>query len=75
MAAQRLRLKDRGVLREGLAADVTIFDPATVRDESTFPDPHRYPTGLPYVIVNGAVVVDRGHMSAERAGRILRRPR
>ncbi|MBM3218178.1 MAG: D-aminoacylase [Candidatus Rokubacteria bacterium] len=74
MAAQRLRLKDRGVLREGLAADVTIFDPTTVKDEATFPDPHRYPAGIPYVIVNGAVVVDAGRMTAERAGRILRRP-
>jgi N-acyl-D-aspartate/D-glutamate deacylase len=74
MAAQRLRFKDRGLLREGFAADVTVFDPATVKDESTFPDPHRYPTGIPYVIVNGAVVVDGGRMSAERAGRILRRP-
>ncbi len=74
MAAQRLRLKDRGLLREGWAADVTVFDPATVKDESTFPDPHRYPRGIPYVIVNGAVVVDAGRMSAARAGRILRRP-
>jgi N-acyl-D-amino-acid deacylase len=74
MAARRLRLKDRGLLREGFAADVTVFDPATVKDESTFPDPHRYPTGIPYVIVNGAIVVDGGRMSAERAGRILRRP-
>jgi N-acyl-D-amino-acid deacylase len=75
MAAQRLRLGDRGVLREGLAADVTVFDPKTVKDESTFPDPHKYPTGIPYVIVNGTVVVDRGRMSGERTGRILRRPR
>jgi len=74
MAAQRLRLKDRGLLREGYAADVTVFDPKTVKDESTYPDPHRYPTGIPCVIVNGAVVVDRGRMSAERAGRILRSP-
>ena len=74
MAAQRLRLRDRGVLREGYAADVTVFDPRTVKDESTFPDPHRYPTGIPYVIVNGAVVVDAGRMSDTRAGRIIRRP-
>jgi N-acyl-D-amino-acid deacylase len=74
MAAQRLRLRDRGVLREGYAADVTVFDPGTVKDESTFPDPHRYPTGIPYVIVNGAVVVDQGRMSDTRAGRIIRRP-
>ena len=41
-------------LRSGYAADLALFDPATVRDESTFPDPHRYPAGIPYVIVNGA---------------------
>jgi N-acyl-D-aspartate/D-glutamate deacylase len=74
MPAQRLRLKDRGLLREGYAADVTVFDPRAVRDASTFPDPHRYPEGIPYVIVNGAVVVDQGRMSSARAGRIIRRP-
>jgi dihydroorotase/N-acyl-D-amino-acid deacylase len=74
MAAERLRLRGRGLLREGFAADVTVFDPRTVKDESTFPDPHRYPTGIPFVIVNGAVVVDQGRMSSARAGRIIRRP-
>ena len=73
MVATRLGLKDRGFLREGYAADVTVFDPATVKDESTYPDPHRYPTGIPYVIVNGAVVVDDSTMSAERRGRIIRK--
>jgi N-acyl-D-amino-acid deacylase len=73
MPAARMGFKDRGVLREGLAADVTIFDPAIVKDESTFPEPHRYPRGIPYVIVNGAVTVDRGRMSGARAGRILRK--
>ena len=57
-----------------VAADVTVFDPRTVKDESTYPDPHRYPTGIPYVIVNGAVVVDGGRMSSARVGRVLRRP-
>jgi N-acyl-D-amino-acid deacylase len=74
MPAARMGFEDRGVLREGLAADVTIFDPATVKDESSFPDPHRYPRGIPYVIVNGAVAVDGGRMSGARGGRILRRP-
>jgi N-acyl-D-amino-acid deacylase len=73
MVATRLGLKDRGVLREGFAADVTVFDPATVKDESTYPDPHRYPTGIPYVIVNGAVVVDDSRMSDQRQGRIIRK--
>ncbi|HXH84280.1 MAG TPA: D-aminoacylase, partial [Candidatus Tectomicrobia bacterium] len=53
MPAARLGLRDRGVVREGAHADLTVFDPATVRDESTYADPHRYPTGIPYVIVNG----------------------
>ena len=72
MAAQRLRLNDRGHLREGLTADITVFDAATVKDESTFPDPHRYPTGIPYVIVNGAVAVDGGRLTDARAGQIIR---
>ena len=72
MPAARMRLRDRGVLREGFAADVTIFDPATVKDESTYAEPHRYPAGIPYVIINGAVVVDRGRVSATGKGRILR---
>ncbi len=71
MPAARLRLRDRGLLRPGHAADLALFDPATVRDEATFADPHRYPTGIPYVIVNGAVVVDGGRFSAAGAGRVL----
>ena len=71
MPAQRLRLKDRGLLRTGLAADLTIFDPATVSDEATYGDPHRYPAGIPYVIVNGALVVDDGAFHAAGTGRVL----
>jgi N-acyl-D-amino-acid deacylase len=71
MPAQRLRMRDRGLLRPGLAADLTIFDPATVSDEATFGDPHRYPAGIPYVVVNGAVVVDAGTFNAAGTGRVL----
>jgi len=71
MCAARLRLRDRGLVREGYAADLAIFDPRTVKDESTFADPHRYPTGIPYVVVNGAVVVDGGRMRPLPAGRVL----
>jgi N-acyl-D-aspartate/D-glutamate deacylase len=71
MPAARLRLKDRGVLQPGYAADVTVFDPRTVQDESTYADPHRYPTGIPYVVVNGTVVVDDAQMTDGRAGRVL----
>jgi N-acyl-D-aspartate/D-glutamate deacylase len=73
MAAAKLGLKDRGVLQTGRAADITLFDPATVRDEATFPDPHRHPVGIPYVIVNGQVVVDGARYHARPAGRVLTR--
>ena len=71
MPAARLRLGDRGLVREGYAADLVVFDPATVRDEATFADPHRYPTGIPYVVVNGDVVVDAGRFRAAGGGRVL----
>jgi N-acyl-D-amino-acid deacylase len=71
MPAARLGLEGRGLLRAGQAADLTIFDPATVRDEATFEDPHRHPTGIPYVIINGAVVVDGGRFTAAGSGRVL----
>ncbi len=72
MPAARLGLRDRGLLRPGFAADLAVFDPAAVRDEATFADPHRYPTGIPYVIVNGTVVVDGGRFTAAGTGRVLR---
>src|SRR6059036_4080943 len=71
MCAARLRLADRGLVREGYAADLAIFDPRVVRDESTFAEPHRYPSGIPYVVVNGAVVVDGGRMNPLGTGRVL----
>jgi N-acyl-D-amino-acid deacylase len=71
MCAERLRLRDRGLVRTGYAADLTVFDPRTVRDEATFADPHHYAVGIPYVIVNGAVVVDDGRMHALGTGRVL----
>jgi N-acyl-D-amino-acid deacylase len=69
--AAKLRLRDRGLVRAGYAADLALFDPATVRDEATFPEPHRHPTGIPYVIVNGQVVVDGPRYNAVPAGRVL----
>src|SRR5436309_2535668 len=71
MPAARLRLRDRGRVHEGYAADVVVFDPATVKDEATFADPHRYPTGISHVIVNGDVVVDSGRFRAAGSGRVL----
>jgi N-acyl-D-amino-acid deacylase len=70
LPAQRLGLRERGLVQAGYFADLTVFDPRTVKDESTYPDPHRYPSGIPLVVVNGAIAVDDGRMTA-RAGRVL----
>jgi N-acyl-D-amino-acid deacylase len=73
MPAARLGITDRGRIAEGMHADITIFDPATVIDRATFEQPHQYPAGIPYVIVNGVVTVDGGSFTAARAGRALKR--
>ena len=74
LPAARMHLDDRGVLRPGLAADVVAFDPETVRERSTFADPLHYSEGLPYVAVNGRLVVDEGRITEARPGRVLRGP-
>lgn len=73
MPAARLGLSDRGCLREGCVADVTIFSAGQVRDVGSFADPHHYPEGIPWVIVNGVPVVDNGTFTAARPGKVLRR--
>jgi dihydroorotase/N-acyl-D-amino-acid deacylase len=70
--ATRVGLSDRGILRPGMAADITIFDPETIRDVSTFEDPNHYSVGVRYVLVNGRAVVEDGKITAERPGRVLR---
>ncbi len=75
LPARRLGLADRGRLAEGAHADVVIFDAATVRDTATFEQPHQYPEGIPFVIVNGVVTVDGGKFTPARGGRVLRRVR
>jgi dihydroorotase/N-acyl-D-amino-acid deacylase len=72
--AQRLGLVDRGVLRPGMKADITVFDPATVRDMATFENPHQYAQGFSTVIVNGQVVFESGAMTAARPGIVLYGP-
>lgn len=73
MPAARLGLTDRGCLREGCVADVTLFNAQTVSDPATFTDPHHYPVGIPFVIVNGVPVVDNGTFTAARPGKVLKR--
>ena len=60
LPASRMRLYDRGVLRPGMAADLVAFDPPTVRERATYADPLHYSEGMPYVVVNGRLVVDGG---------------
>jgi dihydroorotase/N-acyl-D-amino-acid deacylase len=72
--AARVGLRDRGLIREGMAADITIFDPARVIDRATFESPNQYPIGIEYVLVNGKVSVDKGERTAVLGGRVLRGP-
>jgi N-acyl-D-aspartate/D-glutamate deacylase len=74
LAAQRLGVKDRGLLREGYWADVVVFDPNRISDMSTFQGPKQYPEAINYVLVNGRVVIDRGNHTRERPGMALRGP-
>ena len=74
LPASRMGLADRGILRPGMAADVTAFDPETVRDRSTYADPVHYSEGIPFVMVNGRLVVDGGKITEERPGRPLLGP-
>jgi N-acyl-D-amino-acid deacylase len=71
--ARALGLADRGILRAGAAADITVFDPASIADRATFDEPRRYPTGIAHVIVNGVAVVDHGAHTGALPGRVLRR--
>ncbi len=74
MPAQRLGLTDRGQIKEGAFADMVIFDPETVIDKATFFEPHQYPEGIPYVLVNGEFMVDEGSFTQSRSGRVLYGP-
>jgi N-acyl-D-aspartate/D-glutamate deacylase len=70
--AARLGLADRGLIRDGFAADVVIFNPATVRANSTYEEPCQYPEGIAWVVVGGEVVVAGGDHTGARSGRVLR---
>ena len=72
--AQRAGLFERGILRPGLAADIVVFDAATIMDRATFQDPHQYSEGMKWVVVNGKIVLDEGELTRARPGRGLRGP-
>ena len=72
--ATRVGLKDRGLLRVGMFADITVFDPKTVIDRATFESPNQFPVGIEYVLVNGQVSVDKGERTSALAGQVIRGP-
>jgi len=71
--AQAFRIEGKGLLMENMDADIVIFDPTKVLDCSTYSDPHRFPVGIEYVLVNGKIVVDRGQHTGAMPGKILSR--
>jgi len=71
-SATRLKLADRGFVREGFAADLTLFDPRTITDTATFTEPRQAAGGIPYVLVNGRFAIDNGVPTGSRSGRALR---
>jgi N-acyl-D-amino-acid deacylase len=72
LSAQRMRLTERGVLKQGMWADVVVFDPATIKDVATFADPNQLSDGMEYVLVNGVLVIDERKMTGNLPGKVLR---
>jgi N-acyl-D-amino-acid deacylase len=73
LPAQVLRLSDRGLIKKGLYADIVIFDPERIRDTATYENPHQYPEGIQYVIVNGTIAALDGKSTGALAGKVLTR--
>jgi dihydroorotase/N-acyl-D-amino-acid deacylase len=74
LPAQRLRLTDRGVLKQNMWADVVVFDPEKITDRATFENPNQFSEGMEYVLVNGVPVIDEGKMTGALPGKVLRGP-
>jgi len=72
LPAQRMRFTDRGVLKQGMAADIVVFDPATITDIATFEQPNQLSQGMEYVLVNGVPVIEEGKMTGKLPGKVLR---
>ena len=72
LPAQMFRLRGRGLVREGMAADLVMFDPARVGDKATFAKPHQYSEGFDFVLVNGKIAVDEGKLTSTPGGSVLR---
>lgn len=72
LPAKKLKIKDRGIIKEGAYADITIFDPEKITDKATYDDPFQYPEGIEYVLLNGNIVVENGKYNNKRAGIVIR---
>ena len=73
LPARKLGLKDRGIIAEEACGDLVIFDPSEVEDAATFQEPHQYPKGIKYVMVNGQIVVEEGEHTRAKPGKVLRK--
>ena len=71
--AQKFGIKGRGLIKKNKWADIVIFDPKMVKDKATYEKPHQFPEGIPYVIVNGIIVIDKGKQKNKKSGRVLHR--
>lgn len=74
LPAQRMRFTDRGVLKQGMWADIVVFNPSTIRDLATYEQPNQLSQGMDYVLVNGVPVIDHGKMTGALPGQVLRGP-
>jgi N-acyl-D-amino-acid deacylase len=74
LPAQKFQLRNRGLIREGMAADLVIFNEGAVSDQSTFTRPHAYSSGFEYIIVNGGITMEKGKHTGLRNGTVLRGP-
>ena|SRR5262249_30430921 len=74
LPAQRARLRDRGLIKEGYFADITIFDPATIKDRATYESANQLSEGVKYVWVNGQLEYEDGQLTGTKAGKVLRGP-
>ena len=72
MPADKLNFKDKGRLEKGKSADLVIFNYDTIQDKATYIDPHQYPEGIPFVIVNGEVVIKNGEHTGAMPGKVIR---